>query len=758
MVIRANRTLNSRFLMALVIAGVGGGLGKSLNAATIDWNGSTNSTWSTGTNWAGSVAAANSLVTDIARFSAASYPNQPDAGTTSINGLIIGDGVTVTPALNISGTLLSIGGSGIVVNANAGTSNTISSPIQIGISQTWSVATGTSLTITGAVSRNTGTTLNVQGTGTLTSSQANDATGIIGPWMTVGSGNATRFATNSISGGGGTIGAYTGTVITSADSLTSPSTNYDLSLAATSATTADRAANVVRYGGSTNSGRTITLGGAAATNFNLTLNGLLNAGNSATSLLTISNGAGNTGSVVIGDDQELVLNAATGGITLNVPVMETVSGGSIVIAGTGPVSFNNTVQSTYTGSVSINSGSTLTTNQTTARGTNLNNVVYLSGTFGTSNNVIAGLNDGLGGAGTVTTTSTSAKALTISGGGNYSFSGTITNGVNVNALVSIRMNGAGTQALSGPSTNTGATSLLAGVLSVNSLADGLSPSPIGASTNVASNLVFNGGTLQYTGTGHSTNRLFTLDVNGGTIDASGASNAALTFSNPGAIGTTIGGIRTLTLTGSSAGANTMTPIITNSTGVATSLTKAGTGTWVLAGANTFTGNTAVNNGILKLAPTGSINDSAQIAVESAGTFDVSAVAGYTVAAQTLTGDNGNVLGNASFGSTSSFLADLDLASPSTPTLNFSSNLDIIPGAALTFSGTPDGTSTYVLATYGGILSGTFALTEPDGYTLDYGDGSNSQITLVPTAAPIPEPASLAILGLGLGALLRRRVR
>ena len=71
--------------------------------------------------------------------------------------------------------------------------------------------------------------------------------------------------------------------------------------------------------------------------------------------------------------------------------------------------------------------------------------------------------------------------------------------------------GGGIWVLSGASTYTGVTTMSGtGVLKVSSLANGGSASSIGASTNAASNLVLNGGTLQYTGGAVSTSRVFSL--------------------------------------------------------------------------------------------------------------------------------------------------------------------------------------------------------------------------------------------------------
>jgi fibronectin-binding autotransporter adhesin len=74
-------------------------------------------------------------------------------------------------------------------------------------------------------------------------------------------------------------------------------------------------------------------------------------------------------------------------------------------------------------------------------------------------------------------------------------------------------------------------------LVVNTLANGGSNSSIGASANSAANLVFNGGTLKYVGTGSSTDRLFTIGPVGATLDSSGS--GAVNFTNvAGTIATT----------------------------------------------------------------------------------------------------------------------------------------------------------------------------------------------------------------------------
>ena len=116
--------------------------------------------------------------------------------------------------------------------------------------------------------------------------------------------------------------------------------------------------------------------------------------------------------------------------------------------------------------------------------------------------------------------------------------------------------------------------------------------------NAADRLILNGGTFKYVGTGHTTNRLMTIGTTAPvTIDASGS--GAVEFTNLGSLalsGTDTA--RTITFGGSSTAGNTFTPIIPDNGLGLTSVTKSGAGIWTLAGANTYTGVTSINGGVL----------------------------------------------------------------------------------------------------------------------------------------------------------------
>ncbi len=174
-------------------------------------------------------------------------------------------------------------------------------------------------------------------------------------------------------------------------------------------------------------------------------------------------------------------------------------------------------------------------------------------------------------------------------------------------------------------------------LSVNKLANGGLNSGIGASSSASANLVFTAGggasILQYTGTGDSTDRLFTVN-NGGTptLDASGS--GALNFTNLGSpTYTNANTTSSFTLTGTSTANNTYAGIYANNGTSNNKLIKNGTGKWILTGANTFTGGTTVNAGILQLNDTNTLQTLTGSLTMAGGTLIVSGTSPLSIVTQ-----------------------------------------------------------------------------------------------------------------------------
>jgi autotransporter-associated beta strand protein len=258
--------------------------------------------------------------------------------------------------------------------------------------------------------------------------------------------------------------------------------------------------------------------------------------------------------------------------------------------------------------------------------------------------------------------------------------------------------GAGTLVLSGTNTFTGPVHIQQGTLSVNTLADGGASSALGADTTAFKlGATTNAGTLLYTGTGATTDRPVDLAGNtgGATIDTTGASGA-LIFDAP-AFTATGSGAKTLTLAGTSVAAHEIASVIVDSGGGATAVTKSGTGTWLLSGANTFTGVTTISAGTLKLGSTSALGTSAgatNISVAGAA-LDLNGFTLTTADALTLRGTGISSAG-ALTNSSASAVTYNGLLTLGAAASIIASNGDI----ALTHTGTITG------ATYGLTLGGT----------------------------------------------------
>jgi fibronectin-binding autotransporter adhesin len=186
---------------------------------------------------------------------------------------------------------------------------------------------------------------------------------------------------------------------------------------------------------------------------------------------------------------------------------------------------------------------------------------------------------------------------------------TVANPTTVSGVISgsgpVTKLGNGVLVLSGANTYTGKTSITNGTLSVSSLNRIIGGSPsssLGAPATVANGTIDLGlgataGVLLYTGAGETTDRVINLNgtTGGGTIQ-NDSTNALVFTSNLTATGV---GAKNFTLTGSSTATNNFAGVLVdNSAANPTTLVKASTGSWIVSGANTYSGRTLIQRGSL----------------------------------------------------------------------------------------------------------------------------------------------------------------
>jgi len=205
----------------------------------------------------------------------------------------------------------------------------------------WNVASGRTLTVNpGVFTRGDRSALRLPGAGAVASATiANDATGIVGPWASIGTGTAMRYATVS----GGSQAGHSGTAAATAADVTDTTGTVNYDVAAGGTIPAGAAFNTLRYTGA--SGANIV--GA------FTANGILNAG--AGSLVFNSGSPANV--ITIGPTRELVLATpdATRVYAFYGPIADNAAGASgITLTGGGQV--NLRANNTYSGVTVVNSG------------------------------------------------------------------------------------------------------------------------------------------------------------------------------------------------------------------------------------------------------------------------------------------------------------------------------------------------------------------------------------------------------------------
>ena len=442
---------------------------------------------------------------------------------------------------------------------------------------------------------------------------------------------------------------------------------------------------------------------------------------------------------------------------------------SLVKNGTGTLTMSNQAGFNYTGGLMVSGGvleysggylpscpyvvnggtlsigtktASITSFQITSGAVNGTGTLTSSGAYdvqaGTVNAVLAGsvgLNKTTSGAATVNaptytgTTTDSLGTLNFTGGlpsGNYVINGGT---LNINALTK----NIGTfQISSGTLTGTGAltsstaydvqggtiNAVLAGSVGLNKTTAGtatISTAPTYTGTTSVS-----AGSLSFASGGGLPGGNYV--VSGGTLDIDSLSKSIGTFQITG--GTVSGTAGVLTSSGTyDIQAGTVNAILAGS-GIA--LTKSGSGTATLGGADTYSGATTISQGTLALGVSGSFANSATISVASLATLDLTAkTSSFNFGAgQTLKGFGTVNIGS---GKTIGFTGGGTLApGGSIGTLNITGNLDLTGGTAAFELGTPGTSHTAVGTSDLSAVTGNLTL----GGTLNLIDnaGANSQGT------------------------------
>jgi autotransporter-associated beta strand protein len=606
-------------------------------AATNTWKGTTNGTWDTSSgtsaNWSNN--ATGLAFTWVNQEVQAVFDNTGANRAVTLSGVVIAHGLTFNSGATgytFSGGSLTVTTAGITANESV----SFTSPISVGAPQTWTIASGKTLTI-------------------------GDLHTIISPLTISATGDMT--ITGSIDGGGVANifgGAAAGTITKSGTGVlhfTGEGKNYAVPLSASGTISFEQT-------GGDDSNYTSTISGACSVTKSNSGTIVFSGANSYTGTTTVSAGA-------------LEANSGTG---LPSSSFLSLAGGVIQSNGTATVTFSRTLassgsskfrfSSTAGGGFSAGDGPmTVKINNGTASvswGTAATNI---AGTlkFGslTANNVVTLLN--------AINLNAATRTIDVTDNPNSTADWAVISGVISygSGTAGLTKTGDGLLLLSGTNTYNGTTTISGGTLQADE----------GVGLPSGKLLVLDGGVLQFVSTTSFTRSLgtsgatFEWTANGGGFAAGnsaltvniGGSGAALnwgtgvgsgimgtlkfgsptasygvTFQNPINLN---GGARTIEVDGNTA---TLTSLVSDSAG-AGSLTKAGAGTLVLPIANTFSGNLTVTGGMLVGSvynAFGPMSSSRAISVSGGGTLSLGAsdmLGTYMSAIPSVSLNNGAVL-------------------------------------------------------------------------------------------------------------------
>jgi fibronectin-binding autotransporter adhesin len=614
-------------------------------------------------------------------------------GATTVNGgLLVASSLPNTSGINISTLgVLNLTAAGQTVTTPLSNAGNLSFTATSGTTTLPSLTSGvTSFAAGAAITTATGGTINLNGLtasiGTLTNPTVNLASGTV---LGVSGGTQTAGA---ITGSGSLVMAGPGTLTLNATNSYSGGTTIN--------------SGILSISGSSDGSTSGNLGAVPGTiqPANITLNGgaLQFTADSSYGSATISSNRG----IFLGPSGGTISVLAVSSGTFATGTGETavqyrgiisgsgnlvVTGGALANSGTGnPYIFELGAQNTYTGTTTVNNAILAFENNNdggtgpvnilpTTTVLNLFNNGWFNENNGAASQTIAGLEGDASGRLSVTNgSSISSVTIDPAAGLSYSFSGTIgaqdilgkTGG---NSILSLTIDGPGTQILAGPNTYTAATTISAGTLQ---LGNGGATGSLATGSAITDNatLAFNRSNTATQGADFSSAAITgsgslvqmgpgmlvlnaTNTYSGGTT----VSGGTLQLGHASALGTggvTVKGGSTLDLDGnaqssgavslvsgniiSSVGAATLTgtsysvqsgAISANLAGGAAGLAKTGPGLVSLSGANTFGGPTAVNAGILSAGALNTLSPNSAVSV-GGGTLDVTA-APQTIASLTM---------------------------------------------------------------------------------------------------------------------------
>jgi fibronectin-binding autotransporter adhesin len=545
--------------------------------------------------------------------------------------------------------------------------------------------------------------------------------------------------------------------------------------------------------------KVVTLGGIGNNALNINLG-------SSTSAQTIALGSGS----------HLVINNVISG---SAPLTYTATGGSIVNASpantyTGVTTIGGTNLSFYAGALA-NGGVASSVGESSSAASNLvlgslASLIYAGAGPASTDRLFTVAGNGatirsngqdlsFTNNGAVAFTGTTAATLTFAQSASLIFDPLISNVNSTHTTSVVLQDNVGALALTlnnAANSYTGVTSAAYGsgaTLIVSYLANGGVASDIGASSSVASNLTFTpSDTLEYVGAGSSTNRNFTVayntaDTGGGTFTINSSGTGALVMSGTQTYSiTTSTDTLGLALDGSSAAnlVNEYIGAIVNPTGTSSTggtyhytVTKSGSNTWALGGANTYTGATTVNGGALLI--NGSLASASAVAVNSGGTLGGNGTIGGVV-----TLASGGVLEPSFDSATPTTLTvgglsadsgstiDLTVSGASSDSVKVSNSGGLTYGGTLAIADALPQAGTYTLFSFTGGGASDFgavtvngnSLTDPigiwtgavGGFDFSFAEGTG---ILTVSEESIPEPATLALMAaMGTGLLLVGRKR